>query len=84
MSILNTPSHITSLATSAVLIDLRMSLYTGRKSDDAMSDKVSANEGANERVLSITHDLFAKNADLRNIHTYRQRDRKSTRLNSSH
>ena len=73
MSILNAPSHITSLATSAVLIDLRMSLYTGRKSDDAMSDKVSANEGANERVLSITHDLFAKNADLRNIHTYRQR-----------
>ena len=28
MSILNAPSHITSLATSAVLIDLRMSLYT--------------------------------------------------------
>ena len=73
MTILNTPQHITSLATSAVIVDLRMHLYTGRKTDDAMADKVSSDEGAKQRVMSISHDLFAGNTHLKDIHRYRQR-----------
>ena len=64
--------HITSLATAAVIVDLRETVYTGQHSDSKMADKVSADEGAKTRALKISHDLFVGDKDLHNLLTSRQ------------
>jgi hypothetical protein len=55
-----------------VILDPRVNIYTGKMADTGMADKVSAAEGAKQRALSVSHDLFVGDADLKNIHNYRQ------------
>ena len=64
--------HITSLATSAVIVDFRETVYTGQHSDSQLASKVSTAEGAKMRAMKISHDLFPSNGELRSLLVARQ------------
>ena len=59
-----------SLSTSAMLLDLNISVYTGRKQDKATANEVSTAKGARASATSVHKNLFAEDADLAAINSY--------------
>jgi hypothetical protein len=59
-----------SLSSSAMLLDLNISVYTGRKQDKATANEVSIAKGARASATSVHKNLFAEDADLAAINSY--------------
>lgn len=59
-----------SLSSSAMLLDLNISVYTGRKQDKATANEVSLAKGARKSATSVHKNLFAEDEDLANINSY--------------
>jgi hypothetical protein len=53
------PEHITSLATSAVLVSVEISQWTGSVSDEKVRDEVVAAKGAKRTALSTSKHVMA-------------------------
>ncbi len=61
----------TSIQSSAMLLDISISVFTGRKSDKKTGDEVAAAKGAgNRQATSVQKHLFAGDKDLTDINTY--------------
>lgn len=71
-SLLNKPQEIISLASSGVLAEVRVRVWTASKSDKSVADTAAATYGAQSNALRATHDLFVGDADLKSIHNERQ------------
>ena len=69
---LETPKHITSLRTSAILVgvDIRASNFT--KSDRGIASRLSQEANAKTNVTKVAHELLANDADLRLLLNHRQ------------
>lgn len=59
-----------SLSSSAMLLDLNISVYTGRKQDKATANEVSMAKGARASATSVHKNLFAEDEDLAAINSY--------------
>ena len=59
-----------SLSSSAMLLDLNISVYTGRKQDKATANEVSLAKGARASATSVHKNLFAEDDDLAAINSY--------------
>jgi len=59
-----------SLSSSAMLLDLNISVYTGRKQDKATANEVSLAKGARKSATSVHKNLFAEDDDLAAINSY--------------
>jgi hypothetical protein len=60
-----------SLSSSAMLLDMNISIYTGRKQDKATATEVNTAKGARSaRATSVHKNLFADDADLEAINAY--------------
>ena len=60
-----------TLAGSAMLLDLNISCYTGRKQDRATADEVNTAKNAkSKKASSVYKSLFAEDADLEAITSY--------------
>jgi len=71
-SLLSKPKEIVSLATSGVLAEVRVRVWTASKSDKSVADTAAATYGAHSNALRATHDLFVGDTDLKSIHNERQ------------
>jgi len=65
---LNT-EHVPSLASSAMLVELSISSWTGRKKDKRASKEVTDAKGADATVASVNKTLLSDCEQLRNIKT---------------
>lgn len=60
-----------SIQTSAMLLDLTISVYTGRKIDRKTADEVTSAAGAgSKRATSVHKHLFAGDSELADINSY--------------
>ena len=59
-----------SLSSSAMLLDLNISVYTGRKQDKATATEVSVAKGARTSATSVQKNLFAEDKDLEAINSF--------------
>ena len=71
-AVLTLPQHITSLATSAVLLTVDGSCWSATKADQTLAAPISADNGAEENVGEWTHKLFKGDTELKAIHNHRQ------------
>ena len=69
---LTLPQHITSLATSAVLLTVDVSCWSATKADQSLAAQVSADNGAEENVGEWTHKLFKRDRQFIAVHNHRQ------------
>lgn len=69
---LTMPQHVTSLASSGVIINVRQRVLTFTKSDKKVSRKASADAGAQRDVGKFSHELFSNEEALRNLLNHRQ------------
>lgn len=59
-----------SISSSAMLLDLNISVYTGRKQDKATANEVSVAKGARASATSVQKNLFAEDTDLEAINSF--------------
>lgn len=69
---LTLPTHITSLATSAVLLTVDISGWSATKADQHLAAEISASNGAEQNVGEWTHRLFKGDTELKAIQNHRQ------------
>lgn len=68
--------EVTTLATAAVLIDLQISVWTGRKRDKKTSaEVVSQHQAGSSKAASVIKNLMSDDADLDKIKAYAQETR---------
>lgn len=72
MEILKQPEHITSLATSGILIRAKVKVWTATKQDREISDEVTSNKKAARNAGRYTKQLFADVPELRVLLNDRQ------------
>ena len=72
MEILKQPEHITSLATSGILIRAKVKVWTATKQDREISDEVTSNKKAARNAGRYTKQLFADVSELRLLLNDRQ------------
>jgi len=66
-----------TLQSSAMLLRLNISMYTGRKADKKTKEEVVSDKGAGSRAAaSVYKSLFAGDADLEAINTFQAKARK--------
>lgn len=58
MNTMQTPNHIISLASSAILVQVSVSTSTGSKRDGAVSDEVAADKQAQRGSVEVSKKLF--------------------------
>jgi hypothetical protein len=66
------PNHIISLATSAVLVDVDLSVWTATSQDKVISEEVTASKHADKEAGRFVKHLLAKDPDHKATQTYRQ------------
>ena len=69
---LTMPQHVTSLATSGVIVNVRQRVLTFTESDKKVSSKASADAGAQRDVGKFSHELFSDEPALRDLLNHRQ------------
>lgn len=68
--------EISTIATAAVLIDLKISTWGGRKRDKTTSAEITASKGAtSDKAASVTKNLMSDDKDLDDIKAYAQQIR---------
>jgi len=72
MEILKKPEHITSLATSGILLRAKVKVWTATKQDRDISDEVTSNKKAARNAGRYTKQLFADVQELRVLLNDRQ------------
>jgi hypothetical protein len=72
MEILKKPDHITSLATSGILLRAKVKVWTATKQDRDISDEVTSNKKAARNAGRYTKQLFADVQELRVLLNDRQ------------
>jgi len=72
MEILKKPEHITSLATSGILLRAKVKVWTATKQDREISDEVTATKKAARNAGRYTKQLFADVPELRLLLNDRQ------------
>lgn len=71
-NILRTPKHITTLATSAILISVDITVWTGTARDKGVSDEVADAKKANRDTVDVTKRLLAGVTEHRDLIKNRQ------------
>lgn len=71
-NILKTPQHITSLATSGILLRAKIKVHTFTKQDRQISDEVTSSKKAARNAGKYTKQLFADVPELRALLNDRQ------------
>jgi hypothetical protein len=71
-SLLKKPQHVVSLATSGVLVNVEVSVWTGTKQDREISDEVTRAKKADREAGRFTKKLFANVPEHRAILNDRQ------------
>ena len=66
------PDHITSLATSAHLVQVQTKLWSATKTDKEVSAEVTVNKRAKEHSAKVVKNLFTGDRDYRALALYRQ------------
>lgn len=69
---LQKPSSIVSLATSAVLVSIDVSIWSATKQDRVISSEVTSSKKAVDSAGKFTKNLLAGNQQHKDIHNYRQ------------
>ena len=70
------PSAIAGVARSAMMVDLHISVYSGRKQDKSTQAEVVANKGANsKRAASVYKNLFSECKELDALTKFQARAR---------
>ena len=69
---LETPKHITSLRTSAILVGVEMTASNFTKSDRGIASRISQEANAKANVTKVAHELLANDPDLRLLLNHRQ------------
>jgi hypothetical protein len=69
---LETPKHITSLRTSAILVGVEMTASNFTKSDRGIASRISKEANAKANVTKVAHELLANDPDLRVLLNHRQ------------
>ena len=68
-----TKVEVTTIATAAVLLDLNVSVWSGRKRDKKTSEEVTTSKGAGStKAASVIKNLMSDDADLDAIKAYAQ------------
>lgn len=68
----NKPKHITSLATSGMLVSATVKLWSATKTDKEASEEVVHAKGAKEKSARVVKDLFSGDRDYKALALYRQ------------
>jgi len=66
------PAHITSLATSSILVDVPVRVWTATKRDKQSSRELTDAKGADPTAADVTQHLLADNPRLKLVKNYRQ------------
>src|SRR5216684_3856686 len=66
------PNHITSLATSSILVSVDIRVWTATKQDKITSDEVTSSKKADKNAARVTQHLLADNPMHKEIINYRQ------------
>lgn len=61
-----------SLATSGMLVTVEVSVYSGTKQNQSVSDEVTTAKRADKSAGKFTQHLFADNPDHKRVVNYRQ------------
>ena len=69
---LDKPDHITSLATSAHLVQVQTKLWSATKTDKEISAEVTTGKRANEQSAKVVKNLFTGDREYRALALYRQ------------
>ena len=69
---LEKPEHLTSLASSGVLVSVTVNLWSATKLDQGISDEVSTSKNAVSAAGRYTKNLLANNPKHKNLMNYRQ------------
>lgn len=69
---LSNPTHITSLASSCVLVDVPVKVWTATKQDRAVSDELTASKDAESDAARVTQHLLGSMPSHKAILNYRQ------------
>ena len=69
---LEKPKHVTSLATSCVLVHPEVNVWTATRQDNEISDEVTAAKKADRDSGKFVKHLLAKNPEHRRVLNYRQ------------
>ena len=72
MVTLNKPQHITSLATSGLLVSVEVNVWSATKQDRAISNEVTTAKKADSNAGRFVKNLLANNIDHKNLLNYRQ------------
>lgn len=70
--VLELPKHITSLASSGVLISVAVSAWGASKQDRRISDEVAANKKADPRAVRAVRDLLSGDPTHKRLMNHRQ------------
>lgn len=66
------PQHITSLATSGILVSAEVSVWTGQKKDKQVQTEVASDKGADTDAISVSKNLLSKCPQHKALMTFRQ------------
>lgn len=66
------PQHITSLATSGILVSADVSVWTGQKKDKRVQTEVASDKGADTDAISVSKNLLSKCPQHKSLMTFRQ------------
>lgn len=66
------PQHITSLATSGILISVDVSVWTGQKKDKRVQSEVASDKGADTDAISVSKNLLSKCPQHKALMVFRQ------------
>lgn len=69
---LSKPKHIVSLATSSVLVNLEVSVWSATKQDREISNEVTNSKHADQSAGRFVKNLLANNSDHKALLNYRQ------------
>ena len=69
---LQQPSQVISLATSALIVNVDVNVWTATKQDRAISDEVTSAKNASSEAGKFTKNLLANSPDHRALLNYRQ------------
>ena len=69
---LETPKHIVSLRTSAILVGVEIRASNFTKSDRGIASRISQEANAKANVTKVAHELLANDPDLRLLLNHRQ------------
>ena len=69
---LQAPQHITSIATSAILVSAHNSVWTGSVTDKKTRNEIAATKGADEEAVEFTKKLLAKCPEHKALMRFRQ------------